>query len=46
MGAPATDWANDGLFGDGWHLFGIGTAEYEAEVADAYGEASLIVDGY
>ncbi len=28
VGAPATDWANDGLFGDGWHLFGIGTAEY------------------
>ncbi len=45
VGAPATDWANDGLFGDGWHLFGIGTAEY-TEVADAYGEASLIVDGY
>ena len=45
VGAAATDWANDGLFGDGWHLFGIGTAEY-TEVADAYGEASLIVDGY
>ena len=35
VGAPATDWANDGLFGDGWHLFGIGTAEY-TEVADNY----------
>ena len=45
MGAPATDWANDGVFGDGWHLLGIGSAEYN-EVADAYGEASLIVDGY
>ena len=45
VGAPATDWANDGLFGDGWHLLGIGSAEY-TEVADAYGEASLIVDGY
>ena len=45
VGAPATDWANDGVFGDGWHLFGIGSAEYN-EVADAYGEASLIVDGY
>ena len=33
VGAPATDWANDGLFGDGWHLLGIGTAEY-TEVAD------------
>ena len=45
VGDAATGWANDGLFGDGWHLFGIGTAEY-TEVADAYGEASLIVDGY
>ena len=45
VGAPATDWANDGVFGDGWHLLGIGSAEYN-EVADAYGEASLIVDGY
>ena len=45
VGAPATDWANDGLFGDGWHLLGIGSSEYN-EVADAYGEASLIVDGY
>ena len=45
VGSAATTWANDGLFGDGWHLFGIGSAEY-SEVADAYGEASLIVDGY
>ena len=45
VGSAATDWANDGLFGDGWHLFGIGSGEYN-EVADAYGEASLIVDGY
>ena len=45
VGAPATDWANDGVFGDGWHLLGIGSAEYN-EMADAYGEASLIVDGY
>lgn len=26
VGAAATDWANEGLFGDGWYLFGIGTA--------------------
>ena len=45
VGAPATDWANDGLFGDGWHLFGIGSAAY-SEAADAYSEASTIVDGY
>ena len=45
VGAPATDWANEGLFGDGWHLFGIGSAAYN-EVAEQYGDASAIVDGY
>ena len=45
VGSAATDWANDGLFGDGWHLFGIGSGEY-TEVSEAYGNASLIVDGY
>ena len=45
VGDAATTWANDGLFGDGWHLLGIGSAEYN-EVAEEYGDASLIVDGY
>ena len=45
VGAPATDWANDGLFGDVWHLFGIGSAAYN-KVAEQYGDASAIVDGY
>lgn len=45
VGSMATDWANDGLFGDGWHLFGIGSAAYE-EAAGEYGDAALIVDGY
>ena len=45
VGSAATDWANDGLFGDGWHLFGIGTAAY-SEAADEYNAASTIVDGY
>lgn len=31
VGTWATDWANDGLFGDGWHLFGIGSSKYEEE---------------
>ena len=31
VGAPATDWANDGVFGDGWHLLGIGSAAYGTE---------------
>lgn len=38
VGTAATDWANDGLFGDGWHLFGMGTAKYE-EVNDEYTSA-------
>lgn len=45
VGTAATDWANDGLFGDGYHLFGSGSAAY-SEAAEAYGSASLIVDGY
>ena len=45
VGAPATDWANDGVFGDGWHLLGIGSAEY-TEVADNYTAASEAVNAF
>ena len=45
VGSAATDWANDGLFGDGWHLLGIGSGAY-SEAAEEYANASLIVDGY
>ena len=45
VGSAATDWVNDGVFGDGWHLLGIGSRQYE-EAADEYGEATAIVDGY
>ena len=45
IGSMATDWANDGLFGDGWHLFGIGTSQYE-EVADEYTAASEAVNAF
>ena len=45
VGTMATDWANDGLFGDGWHLLGIGSSAY-TEVADEFGEASRVVNGY
>lgn len=34
VGTWVTDWTNDGLFGDGWHLFGIGSAEYDEAAAD------------
>ena len=37
VGAPATDWANDGLFGDGWHLFGIDGGY--SELSEDYGNA-------
>ena len=45
VGSFATDWANDGLFGDGWHLFAIGGKEY-SQAAEEFENASLIVDGY
>ncbi len=45
VGAPATDWANDGLFGDGYHLFGNGTAEYE-EAAERYGDSDVIIETF
>ena len=45
VGAPATDWANDGLFGDGWHLFGIGSSAY-SDAADEYATASDAISGY
>lgn len=32
VGTWATDWTNDGVFGDGFHLFGIGTAQYEEDL--------------
>ena len=45
VGAPATDWANDGLFGDGWHLFGIGSAAY-GEASDDYTAASEAINAF
>ena len=45
VGAPATDWANDGLFGDGWHLLGIGSKAYH-EQADDYTAATQAVDAF
>ena len=45
VGAPATDWANDGVFGDGWHLFGIGSGAYN-DVNDEYTAALTAVDAF
>ncbi|MBO6000228.1 MAG: ferrous iron transporter B [Spirochaetales bacterium] len=44
VGAPATDFTNDCIFGDGFHLFGIDGGY--GEISEKYNEASLIVDGY
>ncbi|EWM52805.1 ferrous iron transporter B [Ruminococcus flavefaciens] len=44
-GAWATDWTNDNLFGDGFHLLGIGSSKY-SEIADEYAGAQQIIDGY
>ncbi|WP_195270840.1 ferrous iron transporter B [Eubacterium sp. 1001713B170207_170306_E7] len=45
VGAWATDWANDGVFGDGWHLFGMGTAQYE-EAAGEYDVQAQKMDAF
>ena len=45
VGAPATDWANDGVFGDGWHLFGIGSSEYN-DTNDEYTAAIQAVSAF
>ncbi len=45
VGTPATDWANDGLFGDGYFLFGNGRAAYD-EAAEEYGDTNAIVEAF
>ena len=45
VGSAATDWANDGVFGDGWHFLGIGSAAY-GEVSDEYTAASEAADAF
>ena len=45
VGAPATDWANDGVFGDGWHLLWIGSAEYN-DADGEYSDALNAINGF
>ena len=45
VGTWATDWANDGVFGDGWHLLGIGDSAYE-EAAEEYVVPGAIVEAF
>lgn len=45
VGSAATDWANDGLFGDGYHLVGIGASEAN-KAADEYGDTDAIIESF
>ena len=45
VGTWATDWANDGVFGDGWHLFGIGSSDYDEAMTD-YAEKYIWTDEF
>ena len=42
VGTPMTDWVNDGVFGDGWHLLGIGSGDFE-EAEEKYGDTNDIL---
>lgn len=43
VGTVFTDWANDGVFGDGWHLFGIGSGEY-VQAQDEFAAENIFTD--
>ena len=45
FGSMMTDWANDGLFGEGWHLFGIGSRAYE-EASGEYETEMAKIDAF
>ena len=45
VGTWATDWANDGVFGDGFHLLGIGSSSYE-KAAEEYEVPGAIVEAF
>ncbi len=45
VGGFATDWANDGVFGDGWRLFGVGSSAYE-EAAETYATDQAEVEAF
>lgn len=45
IGAIGTDWMNDGVFGDGWHLFGIGQGAFE-EAGEEYEAQQARVEAF
>ena len=44
VGTLLTNWTNDGVFGDGFHLVGIGKKQYNA-AATEYSNASAVITG-
>ncbi|MBO4384963.1 MAG: ferrous iron transporter B [Clostridia bacterium] len=44
-GTKATDWMNDGVFGDGWFLLGIGRRAYDSDAGD-YEDAMNAIGAY
>ncbi len=45
LGTILTDWANDGLFGEGWFVFGIGRGSYE-DATDEFDSYQEQIQGY
>ncbi len=43
VGGWVTDWTNDGLFGDGFHLFGIGTSDCD-DATDEWAASYVFTD--
>ncbi|WP_297213154.1 ferrous iron transport protein B, partial [uncultured Flavonifractor sp.] len=46
IGTKGTDWANDGLFGDGWFVPFTADAEAWEEASGAFEEAEAMIAGY
>ncbi len=45
VGTIATDWANDGVFGDGWFFLGQGSAAY-SEASEEYSTAQTEIEAF
>ena len=45
VGTWATDWMNDGVFGDGWHAFNVGVEEYDAAM-EGYASENLFTEEF
>lgn len=43
VGTLVTDWTNDGLFGNGWYLCGIGRSDYDDAVGE-FAEGNIFSD--